>query len=92
MLNSLTEAQRQSISLLQKQSQADNCDYGATQDGLIRERIVVGVKDHKLRADLKRLRHVAMAMKNSVLNKLAFRLKWPRYLSHRCFLFSQTKS
>ena len=40
---------------------------------------------------LKRLRHVAMALKNSVPNKLAFRSKWPRYLSHRCFLSSQTK-
>lgn len=40
---------------------------------------------------LKRLRHVAMALKNSVPNKLAFWSKWPRYLSHRCFLSSLTK-
>ena len=40
---------------------------------------------------LKRLRHVAIALKNSVLNKLAFQSRWRRYLSHRCFLSSQTK-
>ena len=47
-------------------------------------------RQHSIRV-LKRLRHVAMALKNSVPNKLAFRSKWPRYLSHRCFLSSQTK-
>ena len=40
---------------------------------------------------LKRLRHVAMALNNSVLNKLTFQLKWRRYLSHGCFLSSRTK-
>lgn len=41
---------------------------------------------------LKRLCHVAMALKNSVLNKLTFQSKWWRYLSHCCFLSFQTKS
>ena len=31
------------------QTQADNCDYGTMKDELIRDRIVVGVNDHKLR-------------------------------------------
>ena len=41
---------------------------------------------------LKRLCHVAMALKNSVLNKLIFQSKWWRYLSHCCSLSFQTKS
>ena len=41
---------------------------------------------------LKRLCHVAMALKNSVLNKLTFQSKWWCYLSHCCFLSFQTKS
>ena len=41
---------------------------------------------------LKRLCHVAMALKNSVLNKLTFQSKWWRYLSHCFFLSFQTKS
>ncbi|XP_067945360.1 uncharacterized protein [Watersipora subatra] len=34
------------------QTQADNCDYGNMKDELIRDRIVVGVNDHKLREHL----------------------------------------
>ena len=38
----------------------------------------ISIKTYRV---LKRLRHVAMALKNSVPNKLAFRSKWPRYLA-----------
>lgn len=35
--------------ITQLQSQADNCDYGTIRDEMIRDRIVVGVCDDKLR-------------------------------------------
>ena len=62
--------------------------YGAKCYQILRYGKCMGRTGHRV---LKRLRHVAMALKNSVPNKLAFRSKWPRCLLHHCFLSSQMK-
>lgn len=51
LFNKMTQEQNQTIHqfILALQDQATNCEYAAMKDELIRDRIVVGVRDNKLR-------------------------------------------
>ena len=67
--------------ITQLQSQADNCDYGTMREEMIRDRIVVGVNDDKLRSYL-------IDVEDLDLNKCITKAK--QYVSHHAQAYKLT--